>query len=250
MATGRETGRPRVRKIKLSRLSLPAQVAETLREMIVTGELPAGRKVPVSQLAEQLDVSPTPLREALKVLAAEKLVELLPNRGARVASYTTAEARELFEVIAGIESLAAELAAKRMGAADLDELETLHEAMRGHFERDEKAEYFELNSRIHARIIALAQNEVLAATHATLMVRAERGRFIAITDPARWAQAMDEHEQIMTAFRERDSAAAARVWRLHLEHTGQATAKALEAAMEAGPTDGLAILEEAGNGGA
>lgn len=224
---GRGAMRPRVRKVKLTRLSLPAQVAETLREMIVTGELGAGQKVPVAQLAEQLEVSPTPLREALKVLAAEGLVELLPNRGARVASYTLDDARNLFEVIAGIESLAAELAAQRMGGDDLDGLEALHAEMRGHYERGEKPEYFDLNSRVHARIIELAGNEVLAAVHAGLMVRANRGRFIAITDPLRWAEAMEEHEQLMAALRARDWQAAAATWRTHLQHTGRAVCKAL-----------------------
>ena len=232
MAPRDAKARARPRKVRLTRLSLPAQVAETLREMIVTGELGAGQKVPVALLSEQLGVSPTPLREALKVLAAEGLVELLPNRGARVASYTVEDARHLFEVIAGMESLAAELAAQRMAAADLAELEELHEAMRGHFERGEKPEYFELNSRIHARIIALAQNEVLATVHKGLMVRANRGRFIAITDPDRWVQAMDEHEELMAALRARDWQAARAIWRTHLQHTGRAVCAALAAAAE------------------
>lgn len=238
MAGALATPGRRPRKVKLTRLSLPAQVAEMLREMIVTGELGAGSKVPVAQLAEQLGVSPTPLREALKVLAAEGLVELLPNRGARIASYTVEDARNLFEVIAGIESLAAELAAGRMDAGDLAGLEAMHGQMRGHFEADEKPDYFDLNSRIHSRIIDLAGNEVLAAVHRSLMVRANRGRFIAITDPARWAQAMDEHEQVMAAFRARDAGAAARIWRTHLQHTGEAVRKALAAASAAAAQTG------------
>lgn len=244
MAVERTSRRPRPRKVKLTRLSLPAQVAETLREMIVTGELEAGEKVPIAQLAGQLDVSPTPLREALKVLAAEGLVELLPNRGARVASYTVEDARHLFEVIAGIESLAAELAAQRMTEAERAELDALHAEMRGHFERGEKAEYFELNSRIHVRIIELARNEVLAGVHAGLMVRANRGRFLAITDPERWREAMDEHEELMAALRGRDWQRAAGIWRTHLQHTGRAVCTALAAAGDDADTD----IQEAKHG--
>jgi DNA-binding GntR family transcriptional regulator len=217
-------------KRALSRFSLPERVAESLREMIVTGEFATGEKVPVATLAEQLAVSPTPLREALKVLAAEGLVELLPNRGARVASYTVEDARHLFEVIASLESRAAELAAERMARGELKALEVFHREMRGFFEAGDRDSYFRHNSLIHGAIIAGARNPVLSATHSKLIIRASRGRFIAIADPHRWAEAMDEHEQVMAALRAQDAPAAAAVWRMHLEHTGAATVRALEAA--------------------
>lgn len=215
------------RKRVLTRQSLHHQVADELREMIVHGELVEGAKVPVADLAASLGVSLTPLREALKVLAEENLVELLPNRGARVKVHTVEDARQLFEVIAELEALAAELATLKMTERQLAQLEELHARMRGHYDRHERAEYFDLNSRIHRTIIELAGNEVLSATHAKLSVRANRGRFLAIADPVRWAEAMDEHERLMAAFRRRDSAEAMAVWRVHLRHTGRATCELL-----------------------
>ncbi len=215
------------RKRTISRQSLHGQVADRLRDMVVHGELVPGEKVPVAALSQTLGVSLTPLREALKVLAEEGLVELTPNRGARVVPYTVEEAEALFEVIAGLESLAAELAARRMSNEDLAHLEKAHKQMRSYFEKEERDLYFEINSSIHLRIVRYSFNDILVNTHVKLMVRANRGRYIAIIDPERWREAIAEHEAVMEAFREREAERAGRVWRVHLLRSGQAVQKAL-----------------------
>lgn len=217
----------------IRRRSLHDQVAEEIRQLIVHGELPAGEKVPVAELADRLGVSPTPLREALKVLGEEGLVELTPNRGARVAPFTVEQATASFEVIAGLESLAAELAAGRMSGEDLAALEELHARMVQAYAGRRKQDYFDLNSRIHDSIVALARNEVLTATHQRLLIRARRGRYMAIVDPQRWQEAVGEHEDVMQAFRDRDHARAAAVWRLHLERSGQVMVQILLQQQEA-----------------
>lgn len=213
----------------IDRRSLYDPVADQLRDMIVRGELPAGDKIRMSELAASLGVSITPLREALKVLAEEQLVELLPNRGARVAPFTVDDASALFDVIASLEGLAAELATAHLSANALDELEAKHKAMRAHFEKGEREPYFALNSWIHAQLIALSGNSVLEATHRRMMVRASRGRYMAIIDSRRWIEAMDEHEELMAALRQRDAEAAGRIWRKHMRNTGAAVGRALVA---------------------
>jgi len=210
------------RKRAISRQSLHGQVADRLRDMVVHGELIPGEKVPVAALSQTLGVSLTPLREALKVLAEEGLVELTPNRGARVIPFTAREAEALFEVIAGLESLAAELAASRMSDDDLADLETAHKQMRSYFKDRQRDQYFEINSHIHETIVRYSFNDVLIKTHSKLMVRANRGRYIAIIDPDRWTEAMAEHEAVMEAFRTRDAERAGRIWRVHLLRSGQA----------------------------
>ena len=215
------------RKRTISRQSLHGQVAERLRDMVVHGELPPGEKVPVAALSQTLGVSLTPLREALKVLAEEGLVELTPNRGARVIPYTVEEAEAVFEVIAGLEGLAAELAASRMSDENLTNLEEAHKQMRSYFEEGERDLYFEINSNIHETIVRYSSNYILINTHAKLMVRANRGRYIAIIDPERWREAIAEHDAVMEAFRARDAERAGRVWRVHLLRSGQAVQKAL-----------------------
>jgi len=212
--------------LAIERRSLHDPVADHLRRMIIRGELEPGQKVPIQALAETLGVSVTPLREALKVLAEDQLVELLPNRGARVLPYTVEESRALFEVIANLEGLAAELAATRISAADLAGIEGLHARMRLHFAAREKEPYFELNSQIHQAVMQAAANAVLTSAHAKLNVRATRGRYIAIIDEARWAQAMDEHENLMIALRKRDATEAFAIWKTHLLRTGDAVQRA------------------------
>lgn len=218
------------RKAPLSRrVPFAHQVAEMLRDRIIRGDLPPGERIVERALCESLSVSRTPLREALKLLEVEGLVELSQNRGARIMSFTRAEAANLFEVIAAIEGLAAEMAALRMSAAQLGELDDLHARMLAHYRGQEKDPYFELNSAIHDRIVRLSGNPVLVATHGTLILRARRGRYMAILDPLRWAESVSEHDALMDAFHRRDPDAASRIWRRHLTRTGETVCGVLAA---------------------
>lgn len=215
-------------KLTISRLSLHEQVVSELRQMIVSGILPTGEKIRFNELAEELQVSLTPLREALKVLAGEQLVELMPNRGARVAPITVEGTKELFEVIAGIEALAAELTAARITDAQLAGLEQLHETMRGHHERGETAPYFELNREIHDMIVEFAGNEILQEMRAQLARRAERARFISVASGPHRIEAMQDHDDLMQALRARDAKTAHLVWRRHLLSSGEETCRILK----------------------
>ena len=215
--------------LEIPRRSLDETIAAHLRDLIVRGELAPGARIRLTDLAVSLDVSTTPLREALKLLADEGLVEWLAGRGVRVAPIRAEETAALFDVLAALEALAAERAAAKLAPAALAALEALHERMREHFQRGERDPYFELNSRIHQQILTLSGNPALLAAHGRLQSRAIRGRFIAIVDDGRWREAMQEHEDLMQAFRRRDSEAAGRIWRLHLIHTGLAVARAQSA---------------------
>jgi len=225
------------------RIPFSRQVADTLRDMIISGEIPAGSRVLERALCERLKVSRTPLREALKLLEAEALVEISQNKGARIMLFTPTEATDLFEVLAGLESLAAEIAAIRMSDAELAEIEDMHERMCGFYRSGDKGPYFELNTAIHNAIIRGSGNPVLVATQAGLMLRAKRGNFMSIFDPIRWAEAVSEHTAIINALRARDPERARRVWRDHLDRTGNSVVKVLEnAAREA--TKAAALMNE------
>lgn len=224
-------GAPLSRRIPFAR-----QVADTLRDLIVRGELPAGSRVVERVLCERLNVSRTPMREALKLLEADGLIEISQNRGARVMSLGAEEARQLFEVIAELEALAADRAVLSADADALAGLEDLHAQMLRHYETQEKDAYFDINSRIHEQVVKLSGNPVLMGSHATLMLRARRGRYVAIFDPARWAESVGEHETLMESFRTRDAARARAVWRQHLCRTGETVAGGLEQA--GGPAQG------------
>ena len=215
-----------VRKVKLSRHSLHHEVAASVRQMIIHGDLKAGEKIPVAGICAMLGVSQTPLREALKILAEERLVTIEVNRGARVSVYSVEEAVNLFEVIAVIEGLAAELTCARMTGSVLATLEDLHGRMTSAFHAVNKDTYFDLNSAIHHEIIEACGNEELQLVHQRLMLRAERGRYMAIMDEGRWSQAFEEHETLMKALRSGDVAGAGAIWRVHLVNTGRALERA------------------------
>lgn len=213
----------------MRRESLHAQATDHLRDMIVEGELEAGERISEQALCEELGISRTPLREALKVLASEGLVELLPNRGARVTRPTPGEVGELFEVIASLEGLAAELACMRIASADLRQLEEMHRRMLELHREGRRHDYFELNHKAHQLIVTLAGNGILASTHERLMARARRSRYMAILSTERWNEAVREHVELMEAFAARDPARAAAIWRRHVGRTGEVVQKALEA---------------------
>lgn len=222
-----QSGSGSVKKVRLSRQPLHERVADDLRDRIITGQLEPGQKLAVNLLAEDIGVSLTPLREALKLLAAENLIELTPNRGATVSPVTVEQTRDLFEVIAGIEALAAELATDRMTEDDLAELQDLHAQMQHHAADASRKKYFALNRKIHDRIVDFAGNPILSAQRGKLAQQAERVRFIALKNDTRRDAAMQEHDDLMAAFAARDSELASRIWRKHLIASGQQTIELL-----------------------
>lgn len=212
---------------KFSRKLLHDQVADDLRDRIIKGLLKPGERLAFADLAEGLGVSITPVREAIKLLAAEQLVTLISNRGARVAPVTVENTRNLFEVIAGMEALAAELACNRMTAEDLTELQALHVTMGGHAQDEVRDTYFALNRTIHDRIVTYAQNPILSGQRAMLAQLAERVRFMALQNTSRRDAAMHEHDDLMHAFAAGDSELARRIWRRHLIASGEETTRLL-----------------------
>lgn len=206
----------------MSRAQASAEwVAERLRDMIVKGDLPPGARIVERRISTELNVSRTPVREALKLLRADGLIEISMHRGAQVTLYTEKEAEDLFDVISVIEGLAAERLADRLTGQILRRLEALHARMLEEYAARDASAYFDTNTNIHDTIVAEAGNLILAESHRRVMVRARRGRFMAIFDADRWRQAVDEHEAVMVAFRARDADAAGTIWREHLRHTGE-----------------------------
>jgi DNA-binding GntR family transcriptional regulator len=202
----------------LDRRLLHEQAVGLLREMIVRSELAPGARLNERLLCERLSISRTPLREALKMLAAEGLVQLLPNRGAMVAQLDADEIAALFAVIAALEALAGELACAHATDTDIAEIAALHYQMRVHFTRGELAEYFRCNQAIHARIVAAARNSVLDDTYRRLSGRLRRARFAANLSRERWIKAMKEHDEILGALERRDGARLGALLREHLQN--------------------------------
>jgi DNA-binding GntR family transcriptional regulator len=234
-----ELRRPIRRSAKKSAAAIQRQkplheaAVERLRDMIIEGDLAVGERLHDGYLAEILIVSRTPIREAIKLLASEGLVELLPGRGARVAALSIESVRELFEVIAGIERHACELAAVRMSSREIEKLQRMHERMAKHHRAGERHDYFKLNHEIHLAIVAASKNAILQSTHASLIVKARRGRYTALASQARWIEAMAEHELLMKAFGDRDGRKAGEIMLAHDRRTGAVVLQLLQGEAQA-----------------
>lgn len=214
----------------MSKEFVHTSLLEELREVFIRGEVPVGQKVPERELCERFGVSRTPLREALKVLAAEGQVELLPNRGARVLAMSFEVVEGLFAVAGALEALAGEQACERVTAAELLELAALHERMKAAFDRQQMQPYYELNRQIHEAIVRAARNPVLVTQYAILNGRIRRIRFESPMSPEIWSRAMAEHEGMMNALLRRDAAAMSSILKTHLKHKSDAILQSLREA--------------------
>jgi len=200
----------------VARTSLHDEVAQRLRDMVVEGQLEPGERLNERVLCEQLQVSRTPLREAYRVLAAEGLVRILPNRGAMVAPLSVAELDATLEVLAALEDLTGRLVVTRIDDAALARIEARHHEMLAHYLRDDLAAYFKANQDIHLALVEASGNPVLAQEYRVLNARIRRYRFMANLSAERWAESIAEHEAIMASLRARDGEALARQLADHL----------------------------------
>lgn len=207
-----------------------------LRQRIVEGHIAPGAKLNERELSEELNVSRTPLREAIKMLAAEGLVELLPNRGAVAASLSEQDVADTFEVIAGLEGQSGALAAQRITEAELAEVRALHYEMMAAYTRRDLSTYYRLNAQIHTLINAAARNPVLAHTWRTVNARLQALRFRSNFDEAKWQRAVKEHERMVELLAARDAEALRALLVQHLEHKRDAVLELMRnGQLHAGP---------------
>jgi DNA-binding GntR family transcriptional regulator len=219
------------------RATLHEQVAQRLRQMLVENRIAPGAKLNERALSEALNVSRTPLREAIKMLAAEGLVELLPNRGAIAVSLTEADVFNTFEVMAGLEAQSGALAAERITDAELNEITAMHYEMLAAYTRRDLPAYYRLNTAIHSAINRAAKNPVLTATYQQINARLQALRFRSNQDDAKWKAAMAEHDQMIAALAARDAAAMQRVLMQHLSNKRDVVVQQLRALSSATQKD-------------
>lgn len=193
----------------------------SLRDQILSGRIPAGTRLGEADLAERLAVSRTPVREALSRLAAEGLVDLVPNRGARVAAWTTDQLREIFELRLAVEPVVVARAVPRVDAADLDRLGELARRMKRlsrpgrHRDLDTVVE---LNREFHGVFTRAADNTALAGSLRAVTHAAVVRRNFEDYDAASLSRSMDHHLEMVAATAARDPEWAASVMRCHLHN--------------------------------
>jgi DNA-binding GntR family transcriptional regulator len=185
--------------------------------MLTQGEIAPGSKLNERELCERLEVSRTPLREAVKQLAAEGLVELLPNRGAVAIELDEDDILHTFEALACLEGMAAELATLRIDDRQLTEIKALHYEMLAAFTRRDLPTYYSFNARIHDAINVCCGNPVLTKTYRDINRRVQSLRFRSNHDEAKWTAAVRDHEAMIDALERRDGPSIRAIMVAHLE---------------------------------
>lgn len=202
--------------------SLHDQVAQQLRDLIFSGELSPGAFVDETGLCEQWAISRTPLREALKVLAAEGLVRHEPRRGSFVNEVTEQDLDDIFPVMALLEGRCAFEAAQQATDADIAVLEDLHQQLERNASQARIPEYYAANYAIHEAIIAIAGNKWLAQVIGDLRKILKLARLQQLNAPGRLSQSLAEHMAIFAALKARDAEGADAAMRTHLTRQREA----------------------------
>jgi DNA-binding GntR family transcriptional regulator len=201
---------------KVERQQLHDAVIEHLRTFIVEGMLEPGKKLNERELCETLGISRTPLREALKVLASEGLIDISPNRGASVSKMSEAELRETFELMSGLEAFSGELACERITATEIAEIKALHYAMLACRTQNDLAGYYNRNQAIHDKINEAARNTALRQIYVTVNRRLQALRFRSNFQIPKWDSAIQDHDEMLKALDARDGKRLSAILRQHL----------------------------------
>lgn len=195
--------------------SLSERAYRQIRRLIVTLELPPGALVSEAELAERLGIGRTPVREAVRSLAAERLIEVLPRRGMFVADVDPRDLSALAEVREELEPFAARLAATRRTAADVATIEGLLAEITSGNTTDMRG-LIEMDQRIHHHVYRCTHNAVLAELCERNYMHALRIWFLALDRVTELEAAVTEHRDLLDAIRDRDADRAAEVMRAHI----------------------------------
>lgn len=193
----------------------------SLRAEILSGRIPAGTRLGEADLAEQLAVSRTPVREALSRLAAEGLVDLVPNRGARVATWTTAQLREIFDLRLAVEPVVVALAVPKVDEETLDRLGVLARTMKKHGRPGRNQDLdaiVDLNREFHGLYVTAADNAAFAGSLRTVTHAAVVRQNFQDYDAAALARSLDHHLEMVAATAAAEPDWAAAVMRAHLHN--------------------------------
>ncbi|MED7949009.1 GntR family transcriptional regulator [Streptomyces sp. BE303] len=191
-------------------------VYESLRNAIAQGDLRSGERINMDELARTFGISKIPIREAVKRLESDGLLDSRVHAGVTVASVDVAEMRGVFLAREAIEALIASIAAERIDGTRLGGLEGVQRAMRGALDAGELVRMAELNSRFHRVLAEAAGYRVLGELTEQLLLTIRRYRITAPMGDRNWRSVVDEHDVIMDALRRRDPEAAADAARAHI----------------------------------
>jgi DNA-binding GntR family transcriptional regulator len=202
-------------------------VFDALRNAILDGVIKPGERLLENQLAEELGVSRTPVREAIRKLELEGFAVILPRKGAYVSEISFKDVREVYEIRAALEALASGLAAERVMDNEVEEMERRLIAESANLENEDNSLTVEADVDLHELIYKATRNEKLISLISNLKEQVYRLRSTSITLPGRKKRSLDEHKRIVEAIAEHNIKLAQRLAHEHIEHAEQAMLKVM-----------------------
>jgi DNA-binding GntR family transcriptional regulator len=216
-------------EMTIAQHSLHDELLSRLRSMIVSGQFQPGEKIPERQLCDQFGVSRTPLREALKVLAAEGLVQLAPNRGAMVAVLTPEGLEDCLPIAMAVEALAGRLACEAITDAEIEAVKDFHKRMRAEHEAGNVAAYLDLVHQATRAMVASTRNPLLTEICDTLFYRIGRNRLAPHISREEAREDLADQEQILKALEARQCDELAGLLKRRMERLSDIYRSALSA---------------------
>lgn len=205
---------------RLKPRALYEEVAELLRQRIFNHELAPGDWIDELKIAAELEISRTPLREAIKVLATEGLITMKMRRGAYVTEVNDKDLRDVFHLMAVLEADAAGIAAKNATDDQLNELNNLHQQLEK--STKDRVQFFTINEAFHIKLLEVANNRWRDQMVADLRKVMKLNRAQSLLKAGRIEESLAEHSAIMAALKNRDAVAAQKTMRLHIENGQEA----------------------------
>lgn len=193
-------------------------VFEALREAIINGTLGPGERLMEIQMAEEMGVSRTPVREAIRKLELEGFVVMVPRKGAYVAGLSMKDIADVFEIRAALESLAAGLAAERITEEELEQLERLLVKIGECVQRNDVDTLIEVDTEFHDVLFKATRNERLVQMISNLREQIQRYRTTSLASPGRMKYALEEHKKIVEAISDRNIEVAQQLAAEHIEN--------------------------------
>lgn len=219
---------------KLSTINLESyqplrdMVFDVLMSAIMSGQLSPGERLLEVQLAEEMGVSRTPVREAIRRLELEGFVVMLPRKGAYVAGLSIDDVENVYEIRTALETLAVKLAAQRMQDEDYRLLDALAGRMQATWQEGDVEAWVKLDANFHELLYKFSRNDRLVQLMSNVMEQISRYRIISLANVEVRHNSLAEHQNVISALRRRDSEAAVEAAAQHIENTKQSLVKMLE----------------------
>jgi len=192
------------------------EIADILRENIISGNINPGEKVNEYQAAKLLNISRPPIREAFRLLAAEGLITLVPRKGAFVSKLSIQEVKEVYEMKSMMESFAVRLAIPTVDEKELSELDSINNSMEEKIKQNNFKAILKLNIEFHRKMIKMSKNKKLIRFYESIVLSIRRYQRVGLSAPTSWEISLQEHKNIVGAIRSENIELAEKLCREHI----------------------------------